>query len=940
MSDTQAGGASIFTALREWERKNGGGGGGGKGKVDSSKPGKLRLGASKGVRRFHPGHRLSGQRINNIVKVKFVQNNNDSRRHIMAHLEYIQDREREQNEPERKFYGRDGERTREDVANTMLRNRGDKAAMFKIILSPKQNELNHIEYAKEIMRRFEEKTGIITDWALVEHRNTEHHHVHIVMPGRDMDGISYRLEKEHLDLLRELANEYQYELQDLVYEREKQIEYEFGNTREEVNLLIESSKRDRADMKELGVLDPELDRQIQKDLLPPTNWDNLYFRGQLEREMMASAAEDFKQLTPDEQVAMIAKHPDLYQGLAKQLQGQEINNQYFNRLQEVNPAEYERFVKDPSLDRTEAVEKLKQAFPDWFDPIVEKLKEEMPGLFANYEKPGPTERQIIDNLRSTSPELFPELSKQIQENQKNLFAMAYLAQNNPELYEKISQESDLGKQKQMLALAKKDFPEAMKEAELALAAQHPEIYKHGEPAPTQSQIIADLAKSKPQLFPGVAAEVQKREVDKALFEKFKELYSDAPEKFENDPAAKAMILSLLRSDRPDLLAQAEANVRDQQPGLFTIEKSEPSQSEIIQGLMKDKPLLFPAIVQEMKNREIDKAYFDRAQELMPDRLQKYADDESLSRSDLHLVLKSAFPDWRPGLEAELKEKMPQLFQYDTTKSNEQILGELQKSNPELFRGAQKSKEEPKGQDPVAAKLEEIKERLVNEAYYQRGRERLHDGLQVYLAQNEYDRQHIIEGFKESFPEWLKDIESQLKELYPVLFLKDDFAAGDQTKLEQKDLLEKLRYTQRERAADDKASVVSEAGLLLALSSGADKLEKQIDQQEKSEHDLSKEAELEEKAQHAQQDADKFQIGHGWAGLTGIHHGGFIGEKIDLQGEAKALFEDQKELEQKMNEANEHAQLIDPKVFQLEDIAKTVEERIEEHEKEKEPDERA
>lgn len=264
--------ASPFAALYESERKRADPAGAPKMQVQA-KTGRLKLPATRsGVRRFHPGHRLAGSRINNIVKVKFVRNNRDSTRHIIQHVDYIEKRERDRDEAERKFYSRDGERLRDEVIHTLMVNRGEHAAMFKIILSPKQNELDHVEYTREIMRRFEEKSRIVTDWSFVQHQNTEHHHVHIVMPGRDVNGESFRLEKEDLNLLREIANEYQYELQDRDYQQEKQIEHEFGFSRDEANILIQSA-RDFRDMKDLGLVRPELDKLVQKELLTPSTFN-------------------------------------------------------------------------------------------------------------------------------------------------------------------------------------------------------------------------------------------------------------------------------------------------------------------------------------------------------------------------------------------------------------------------------------------------------------------------------------------------------------------------------------------------------------------------------------------------------------------------------------------------------------------------------------------
>src|SRR5258708_1653608 len=107
--------ASPFAALFDWDRKNGGGGGGrAKIQVSSGNSGsKLRPGNRKGERRFHDGHKLANSKINNIIKAKYVGNNHDGARHIIQHIDYIEKRERDRDEPERKFYGRDGERSRD-----------------------------------------------------------------------------------------------------------------------------------------------------------------------------------------------------------------------------------------------------------------------------------------------------------------------------------------------------------------------------------------------------------------------------------------------------------------------------------------------------------------------------------------------------------------------------------------------------------------------------------------------------------------------------------------------------------------------------------------------------------------------------------------------------------------------------------------------------------
>lgn len=423
--------ASPFAALFEWERKNSGGGGRAKIQVAGGQPSGSKLGPGggrTGVRRFHAGHRLAGTKINNIVKVKYVRNNHDAARHIIQHIDYIEKRERDRDEPERKFYGGDGERSRDEVIDSVMKNRGEHAAMFKIILSPKQNELNHILYASEIMRRFEERTGIKTDWSMVEHKNTEHHHVHIVMPGKDMDGRSFRLEQEHLDWFREIANEYQYEIADLDYTYEKQVEKEFGNLREEADLLL-ASARDYRDMKDLGVKNPVLDKDA-KELLQP-GFDDVYFRKQLLDESRKEEAPDYKDLLSEMNTYMQEQHPELYPGLQKRLNPDE-KDQEKEPVGEKNTTEAE---PELVIERSPQLEKLEQIKDEMVDQqVFEKASQEWSSGLIEYLQDNDFDRQyIIDGIKHTWPEMVQDIEAELREA-------------NPLLFSAIDKELDLAKQ--------------------------------------------------------------------------------------------------------------------------------------------------------------------------------------------------------------------------------------------------------------------------------------------------------------------------------------------------------------------------------------------------------------------------------------------------------------------------------------------------------------
>ena len=71
--------------------------------------------------------------------------------------------------------------------------------LFKIIVSPEFGDrLNLHQYARELLHRMEYDLGAQLEWVAAVHRNTEHPHVHIALPGVDKKGIPIRLPREYV----------------------------------------------------------------------------------------------------------------------------------------------------------------------------------------------------------------------------------------------------------------------------------------------------------------------------------------------------------------------------------------------------------------------------------------------------------------------------------------------------------------------------------------------------------------------------------------------------------------------------------------------------------------------------------------------------------------------------------------------------------------------
>lgn len=123
-----------------------------------------------------------------MVKVNFVANRKAGQ--WAAHGKYLE-REGAQKEGER---GQGFNAGSDDVSLSSSMNGwqmdGD-SRLFKIVLSPEDGDrLQLKDFTREFMRSAEEHIGRPLEWAAVDHYNTAHPHVHIVMRGKDNLQIS------------------------------------------------------------------------------------------------------------------------------------------------------------------------------------------------------------------------------------------------------------------------------------------------------------------------------------------------------------------------------------------------------------------------------------------------------------------------------------------------------------------------------------------------------------------------------------------------------------------------------------------------------------------------------------------------------------------------------------------------------------------------------
>jgi type IV secretory pathway VirD2 relaxase len=71
--------------------------------------------------------------------------------------------------------------------------------MWKLIISPEFGDLADLHrLTADLMERMEKDLGTGLEWVAVEHHNTEHPHVHVVVRGLRTDGTSLRMSREYI----------------------------------------------------------------------------------------------------------------------------------------------------------------------------------------------------------------------------------------------------------------------------------------------------------------------------------------------------------------------------------------------------------------------------------------------------------------------------------------------------------------------------------------------------------------------------------------------------------------------------------------------------------------------------------------------------------------------------------------------------------------------
>ena len=116
-----------------------------------------------------------------ILRHTYTRNRDSGR----AALRYYQMRPRGEGEPPRSIFGAAGTMTRDEANRLLATHQARGYLVHRLMLSPPADQRpdDLRDFARHVMRELERDKGQRLHWVAVEHRNTDHPHVHIVLAG-------------------------------------------------------------------------------------------------------------------------------------------------------------------------------------------------------------------------------------------------------------------------------------------------------------------------------------------------------------------------------------------------------------------------------------------------------------------------------------------------------------------------------------------------------------------------------------------------------------------------------------------------------------------------------------------------------------------------------------------------------------------------------------
>ena len=191
----------------------------------------------------------------------------------LAHVKYIQHRPGDDREPEgRKFF----DETEDSLDGRSLRKairelENSKVVIHKLTLSPEVEPLDKREFTRDVMQQLAAEKGLDLKWMTVEHNNTAHHHIHVVVLGKDKNGKSVRIDRDDYSKLRDWGDRHLERTRPLEFERAR--EERLRRDKERGEARKKSREAERQERIKEGLELPWMHKKIVREQYEPyANW--------------------------------------------------------------------------------------------------------------------------------------------------------------------------------------------------------------------------------------------------------------------------------------------------------------------------------------------------------------------------------------------------------------------------------------------------------------------------------------------------------------------------------------------------------------------------------------------------------------------------------------------------------------------------------------------
>lgn len=128
----------------------------------------------------------------------------------LAHVKYIQHRPGPDKEKGgRELFNEENERLDAREMRQAIREAGgDRVVIHKLTLAPEINPQDKVAFTREVMSNLGKDMGRDLRWFGVEHNNTDHHHIHVVVLGKDSNGTEVKIGLKDIDRAKEHGDRY------------------------------------------------------------------------------------------------------------------------------------------------------------------------------------------------------------------------------------------------------------------------------------------------------------------------------------------------------------------------------------------------------------------------------------------------------------------------------------------------------------------------------------------------------------------------------------------------------------------------------------------------------------------------------------------------------------------------------------------------------------